>query len=123
MLNHGDGEFEFRSLPSIVQLAPVQGIVLTDLNADGKTDLVFAQNFYNPQFETGPYAGGVGAAVLGDGKGNFTALHPHESGVLLRGDPRGLDLVDLDGDGIADLLCPLNNGPLVWQKGKAQPSQ
>ena len=121
--NQGSGHFEFQALPSIVQMAPVQGVVLTDLNADGNPDIVLSQNFYNPQFETGPYAGGVGAAVLGDGKGGFIPLHPHESGVLLRGDPRGLDLIDLDGDGIGDFLCPLNNGPLVWQKGKAQPSQ
>lgn len=119
-LKDGGGKFIFSILPRVAQIAPVQGIVTADLNGDSHSDLVLSQNFYNPQFETGPYAGGVGAVLLGDGKGNFAEMKPLESGVMLRGDPRGLDLRDLDGDGVPDLICPLNNGPLVWQRGLPQ---
>ena len=116
-VNQGNGKFEFRELPRLAQIAPIQGMVFGDFNQDGSLDLVVSQNFYNPQFETGPYAGGVGVLMAGDGNGGFSAILPQKSGVLLRGDPRGLDAVDLDGDGILDLVCPLNNGPMVWQKG------
>ena len=116
-MNQGNGKFEFRELPRPAQIAPIQGMVFGDFNQDGSLDLVVSQNFYNPQFETGPYAGGVGVLMAGDGNGGFSAILPQKSGVLLRGDPRGLDAVDLDGDGILDLVCPLNNGPMVWQKG------
>lgn len=116
-INQGEGGFEFKILPRSAQIAPIQGMVFADFNGDGSLDLAFSQNFYNPQFETGPYAGGVGGLLLGDGVGGFSEVLPHESGILLRGDPRGLDAIDLDGDGISDLVCPLNNGPMVWQKG------
>ena len=123
LLNDGKGDFVFQALPAAAQIAPVQGIVMHDIDGDGVLDLVLAQNFYNPQFETGPYAGGVGCMLRGDGKGGFEALGSHESGVLLRGDPRGLEFIDFDGDGIDDLVCPLNNGPLVWQKGILKPAK
>ena len=119
-VNQGGGKFEFRIFPRLAQVAPIQGIVFSDFNGDGSLDLAMSQNFYNPQFETGPYAGGVGVLLLGDGNGAFSEMLPQKSGILLRGDPRGLDAIDFDGDKILDLVCPLNNGPMVWQKGLSQ---
>lgn len=116
LINDGAGVFSFKAFPREVQIAPVQGFVFSDLNGDGHVDLLVAQNFLNPQFETGPYGGGTGVMLAGDGRGGFSPVHPTESGVLLRGDPRGLELEDVDGDGLPDLVCPLNNGPLVWQR-------
>jgi hypothetical protein len=118
LINDGTGNFNFRPLPRIAQIAPIQGFAFADFDHDGQTDLAIAQNFYNPQFETGPYAGGTGLLLKGDGKGNFTPLHTRDSGILLRGDPRGLHAIDLDNDGALDLICPLNNGPMIWQHAR-----
>ncbi|MEN8738060.1 MAG: VCBS repeat-containing protein [Akkermansiaceae bacterium] len=116
LINDGTGKLTFRPMPRIAQLSPIQGLVFSDLTGNGSPDLIISQNFLNPQFETGPYSGGFGLMLKNDGQGNFTALEPRESGILLPGDPRGLHLFDITGDQLPDLLCPLNNGPLIWQK-------
>lgn len=123
LINNGEGHFEFRPLPQIAQISPIQGLVFSDLTGDGLPDLLISQNFYNPQFETGPYSGGIGLFLKNDGSGDFSALFPHESGILLPGDPRGLHLLDLTGDDLPDLVCPLNNGPLLWQRRLPLPSK
>lgn len=118
LINDGEGEFSFRAMPRLAQISPIQGLVFTDISNDGSPDLIIAQNFYNPQFETGPYSGGIGLLLKNDGKGDFTELSPKQSGILLPGDPRGLHHFDITGDSLPDLICPLNNGPLLWQRRK-----
>jgi len=93
------------------------GFLIND--GSGHLDLARAQNFYSLQFETRPYAAAVGLLMAGDGAGDFTPVEPRESGILLRSDPRGLEAVDLDGDGVLDFVCPLNYAPLLWQKGNS----
>jgi hypothetical protein len=116
LINDGGGNFTFRAMPHLAQISPIQGMVFADFTGSGLPDLALAQNFYNPQFETGPYSGGIGLLLANDGSGHFLPVHPLESGLLLPGDPRNLHLVDLDGDSRKDLLCPLNNGPSLWQR-------
>lgn len=119
LINNGSGQFTFRVFPRIAQITTVQGFTFFDFNGDGHLDLARAQNFYNPQFETEPYAAAVGLLMAGDGAGDFTPVEPRESGILLRSDPRGLEAVDLDGDGVLNFVCPLNHAPLLWQKGNS----
>lgn len=116
LINDGKGHFTFQPMPRLAQISPIQGMVFGDFTGNGFPDLLIAQNFYNPQFETGPYSGGIGTMLANDGQGSFRQVHPRESGILLPGDPRNLHLVDLDGDSLKDLVCPLNNGPTLWQR-------
>lgn len=115
LINDGSGKFTFRPMPHLAQISPIQGMVFEDFTGDQLPDLVIVQNFYNPQFETGPYSGGVGVLLENLGNGSFRDRHPLESGILIPGDPRHLHLIDLDGDSLKDLICPLNNGPTLWQ--------
>ena len=48
LLNDGKGQFEFRVLPSMAQLSPVNGIAVSDFDGDGKLDLFLAQNSHAP---------------------------------------------------------------------------
>lgn len=119
LINDRSGQFTFRTFPRIAQIAPVQGFAFFDFNRNGHLNLARAQNFYNPQFETGPYAAAVGLLMVGDGAGDFTPVEPRESGIRLRSDPSGLETVDPGGDGVLDFVCPLNHAPLFWQKGNS----
>ncbi|MCP4778626.1 MAG: VCBS repeat-containing protein, partial [Planctomycetaceae bacterium] len=49
LMNAGNGKFEVRPLPRLVQISPGFGTVLQDFNADGNLDLCIAQNFMQPQ--------------------------------------------------------------------------
>ena len=115
LINDGTGRFEFRSLPRIAQISPVFGMAFEDFDGDGHLDLALAGNFYHPQWETGPYAGSIGVLLRGDGSGQFVAMDPGESGLLLPGDVRGLSVRDLNADGRADLFATRNNDSVLVQ--------
>jgi enediyne biosynthesis protein E4 len=107
------GHFTFSPLPRLAQVAPSFGLAAADFDADGHTDLFVNQNFlWGPQIETGPFDGGVGLFLRGDGAGKFTPVEPPQSGLIIPRDNRACAVVDLDGNGSPDLLGGQNNGPL-----------
>jgi hypothetical protein len=79
-LNDGVGNFEMKKLPNEAQFSPIQGIIAEDINKDGKMDIIAAGNMYEAEVETVRYDAGRGVCLLGDGRGNFTALSPEQSG-------------------------------------------
>ena len=115
LINDGAGRFDFRAMPRIAQISPIFGLVFDDFDADGRLDLAIAGNFYQPQWETGPYDGGIGALLRGDGTGQFAPMAPVDSGIQLPGDVRGLAAIDLNSDGHKDLFATRNNSPVHIQ--------
>lgn len=114
-----DSGFVPRPLPRRAQVAPGYGAALADWDGDGHLDLVFAQNTFSPEPETGRHDGGLGAVLRGRGDGAFEPVLSADSGLLLRGDAQSLAPCDLDGDGRLDLLCAFNDGPVRWVRGAA----
>ena len=90
MRNDGDGRFTLVPLPDEAQLAPVYGILPTDANGDGHTDLLMVGNFdgFSPQI--GRMASSFGVALRGDGAGHFTRVPAVESGFLVPGQGRDI---------------------------------
>ncbi len=113
LINDGQGRFTFAPLPGLAQVSPTFGLSFLDANADGETDLFMAQNFNSPQFETGPYAGGLSLLLLGDGTGQFSPLSPAKSGLVISGDATAATLTDFNRDGRPDLVVAQNDGPLL----------
>ncbi len=89
-LNDGNGHFTVRPLPQMVQLSSVNAIHCTDLNHDGKTDLVLGGNnfCFLPQF--GRLDASFGHLLLNDGKVGFTWIPNRQSGMELRGQIRDI---------------------------------
>ena len=108
-LNNGKGYFAANPLPPLAQLSPVMDIAVGDFDSDGKIDAALGQNFYDAQRETGRMNAGLGVILKGDGKGGFHSLWPLESGFSERVNLRELQLIDLNGDGIEDLITGNNN--------------
>ncbi len=88
--NQGDGKFDIRPLPLEMQFAPVFGTVVNDYNNDGNLDVLMVGNSYAPEVNWGRYDASFGAYLQGDGKGNFKAIPNNDSGLLVKGDAKGM---------------------------------
>lgn len=109
--NLGDGSFKVHALPLRAQIAPVNGLVATDINGDTELDILLIGNDYGNEVNMGQYDALIGLALLGDGQGNFSPLSAAESGFLVDGDAKAF--VQLAGaDGSEILIASQNRGPL-----------
>jgi hypothetical protein len=88
--NKGDGTFNLRALPVMAQVAPVNGILTDDMNADGNLDVIMIGNDYGNEVFSGRYDAFTGLVLTGDGQGNFKILLSGESGFLVNGDAKAL---------------------------------
>ncbi|MFC3416548.1 VCBS repeat-containing protein [Algoriphagus hitonicola] len=88
------GKFEQKPLPQEVQYSPVFASHATDINDDGKLDLILGGNMDFGKISIGKYDASRGLILLGDGAGEFQPLSPDESGVSILGDTRGITTVE-----------------------------
>jgi len=79
-INDGKGNFDMITLPNEAQFSPLMEIFLDDIDGDKNLDIIAAGNLYEAEVETIRYDAGRGVFLLGNGKGNFNAITPEESG-------------------------------------------
>src|SRR5205814_8344926 len=91
--NNGDGSFTLVPLPREAQIAPVYGILASDIDGDGKLDLLLAGNFDGVKPDIGRMSAGYGLYLRGDGKGHFSPLREVESGFFVPGQARDIKRV------------------------------
>lgn len=109
--NLGNGKFVKRYLPMEAQFAPVNAILCEDLDGDDLPDLVLAGNEYQADVMTGRYDASYGCLLLGQKNKQFMTVRPATSGLLLKGDMKGLAAIRLkNGDRL--LLAAANNDQL-----------
>ena len=108
--NDGRGNFISKPLPWQAQLSPVFGILVKDLNGDGKTDLFLGGNFYGLKPEMGRFDASYGTTLLGRDSGNLSWMKPSLSGLFVEGEVRDIkSLKTRDGNNI---LVARNNDSL-----------
>ncbi len=105
--NNGKNQFSFHAFPAMAQVAPVNAFVCTDVNGDGKDDIVIAGNEYQSQVNSGRYDASYGLLLTGDGKGNFTAIPPVSSGLIIDGDVKDMKMITTVKDKL--LLTAIND--------------
>ncbi|MBL7699123.1 MAG: VCBS repeat-containing protein [Chitinophagaceae bacterium] len=93
-LQNDGGSFSIKNLPVEAQYSPVHVMQTIDVNGDGKKDVIIAGNNAWTRVRFGRHRSNHGIVLLGDGKGNFTYLPQYESGLDIRGDVRGLEIVN-----------------------------
>jgi hypothetical protein len=108
-LSQPDGTYRFEPLPRIAQISPLQGMVAGDFGGSGHFDVYAVQNSFAPIISVGHFDGGVSQLLRGDGRGNFAAVPPLESGLVVPGDAKALSVLDLGQDGWPDFVMTRNN--------------
>jgi hypothetical protein len=111
---NADGSYTLVPLPREAQVAPVYGILATDVNGDGKADLLLAGNFDGFKPEIGRMSASYGLVLLGDGKGGFRPLSALESGFVVRGQTRDIQRVRT-ARGDLYVVARNNDRPLVFR--------
>jgi hypothetical protein len=91
--NQGSKGFVAHTLPLPAQYAPVYGIVLEDLNKDGKKDILLAGNNSWTRIKFGRYSSNHGVLLEGNGKGEFNYVNQVLSGLNIKGNVRSLQTV------------------------------
>ncbi|MBC7893075.1 MAG: VCBS repeat-containing protein, partial [Sphingobacteriaceae bacterium] len=109
--NKGAGNFEIHPLPTLAQIAPMNGMQVLDFDHDGHLDLLAVGNDYSPESLTGRYDGSIGWLLRGDGRGAFTPVPARQSGLALTGDCKSLVEV-LSPDGKPRFVVGKNNDSL-----------
>ncbi len=117
------GKFSMQRLPDLAQKAPVNGVVVRDVNRDGRPDIVAAGNLYQSEIETGRADAGTGCIILNEGKRNWKVLPVYESGLYLANDLKSLVLIHLGKEGQPALLAGNNKGPVQLVRFKTPENQ
>ncbi|MCB0788403.1 MAG: VCBS repeat-containing protein [Flavobacteriales bacterium] len=105
-----DGLFQPEDLPIPTQIAPLQGIVIADLDSDGNVDIAGAGNLWGTEVETSSYDAGNGWILRGNGSGEFTLVDGRASGLQARGNVS--DVRSLNVGGTPHLVVANVDGPL-----------
>lgn len=88
LMNNGDGSFSKKPLPAHAQFSPVYAMLIDDMDGDLILDILLGGNLYRAKPETGIYDGSYGLFLKGDGQGNFSAIAPGTSGIIIKGEVR-----------------------------------
>ncbi len=109
-INNGNGDFEMKPLPLEIQISPVNGLHVEDLNGDGNDDILMVGNSYANDAFVGRDDAGIGACVIGDGKGNFKYASSRETGFRADLDAKALGSIVVGTNQY--LVVTNNNGPV-----------
>jgi hypothetical protein len=88
-----EGKFFMKDLPMEAQIFPIRSFLSEDINGDGNLDILAVGNVYATQPDFGRYDAGFGLALVGDGKGEFTAVKPSSSGFSVEGEGRDIKVI------------------------------
>ena len=85
-----DGRFHEKDLPLEAQFSPVYTITVLDHDQDGNKDLLLCGNISRARLRFGKNDANYGTLLKGNGKGSFTYIPQHVSGLKLKGDVRSV---------------------------------
>jgi hypothetical protein len=89
-LENNGNNFTVKNLPVQAQFSPVYSIASFDVDRDGDKDIVLGGNETNVRVRLGKSDANKGFVFLNDGKGQFSYMPQHQSGLKLEGDVRQL---------------------------------
>lgn len=73
LFNNENQSFTERPLPDLAQWSVIKDLVISDINDDGKEDVIIAGNYYESNSQLGRFDADPGIVLLNTGQGNFEA--------------------------------------------------
>ncbi|MEY5046120.1 MAG: hypothetical protein RL713_1345, partial [Bacteroidota bacterium] len=112
--NEGNGKFTIQVLPFDAQVSSITAIQTTDVNGDGKVDLLLGFNQYDwlPQFSR--MDAGYGGVLLNNGSRNFNFLQAEKTGIQIIGETRDIKPLHIMGKP-SYLFVQNNSAPVIYQ--------
>jgi hypothetical protein len=110
VLRRDGATFKVEPLPVAAQMSAANGLLLRDLDGDGKEDLLIAGNFYPFRAQQGPLDAGQGIFMKGDGRGNFLPVANDRLQLFMPGDIRNITSIR-SAAGLL-IVAVKNNGPV-----------
>jgi hypothetical protein len=93
-------------------MAPLNDMLLTDVDGDGFVDLLGVGNDYGNETFTGRYDAFNGIVLKGNGNGSFKAIGSDESGFIVPGDAKAMaELKSVPGGAV--YIVTQNREPLL----------
>lgn len=114
-INEGNGYFILKAFPAEVQFSSVNAILVSDVNDDGKNDLIMGGNDsgFMPQYSK--HDASYGHVLINDGIGNYRYIPSRESGFFVKGDIR--EFINFPYKGENHFLVLINNqAPRMFKK-------
>lgn len=111
ILENANGKLMFHALPVEAQFAPVYAIALSDMDGDGKQDIVLGGNVKQTRVRMGKNDANLLQVFSNKGGLKFNYLPQRKSGFYVNGDMR--DLAVLQANGSRFLVGAMNNAPLI----------
>ena len=116
-INNGKGDFAIQKLPVRLQLSSVNALQVTDVNNDGKPDIIAGGNNFNfpPQF--GRLDASFGDVLINKGNNVFDWMNPSASGIKLPGEIK--DIKQIKGKDHRYFIITQNDKvPVLYQQTK-----
>jgi enediyne biosynthesis protein E4 len=111
ILWNNSGNFELKALPIEAQFSPVYGIVVDDLDNDGKKDIWLGGNFYALKPQAGRHNASKGIFLKGNGNKEFNYVSPQECGIKVDGEVRDAGIIPVKGS--KHLIIARNNAKVL----------
>ncbi|RIV71310.1 VCBS repeat-containing protein [Flagellimonas aequoris] len=118
--NLGNGKFSLHPLPIEAQLAPLNDMLIADVDGDGNDDILGIGNDFGNETFIGRYDAFNGILLKGDGHGNFITEKTAKSGFLVPGDAKSIVQVR-SASGGSLFFVTQNKGRLLVFKDGATP--
>ncbi|GAB3992156.1 VCBS repeat-containing protein [Spirosoma daeguense] len=110
LLENTRSGFKLHPLPIFAQWAPIQALLVDDVDRDGNLDVLAVGNAYDAESVAGQYDALTGLILKGDGKGKFQPLLFPKTGFLADSDSKSIIAIDNTTNRL--FFVSANKGPL-----------
>jgi hypothetical protein len=113
--NNGNGNFTIKKLPAEIQLSSVNAVHATDVNKDGRNDLILAGNIFNFQPQFSRLDASYGWILINKGNTDWELLPQKKSGLFIKGQVRAIKKIETGNKKTQFLFLQNNDVPVMYQ--------